>query len=425
MADTVKSTSAYIAHSAVPSQTRFTLNIDYIVQGCDGANLYDYCFQCVSTLILHFLNGGRLAVSTAESVARHACAVLEKEENVLELSEPIAVVGDTEGQLYDVAKIVATSSPTFKEHILFLGNYIGSGGFNCECALLVLFLKICFPTHVHLIRGNNETKVMTEVFKLKEECMKKYGPNLYHLLLTTFNALPLAATVSKKYFCVHGGLSPLIARIADIHAIDRFREVPIQGALCDLLWSDPHWDCDNPIDSDSTSFSQGKYFTPSSGHYDMNPTFTHNEYRGCGYLFNYACVKYFIMMNKLQCVIRAHGVQDEGFKIYRTLSHNNHPCMISIFSAPNYCDTFANMGVVLFISKSELHMRQLFCSPHPFVLHEHNALTWSLPFVAQCTHDILSDILQQTKRRASTSDVETVVILSSSRNVQCPHCLPE
>ena len=46
--------------------------------------------------------------------------------------------------------------------------------------------------------------------------------------------------------------------------IDRFREPPTQGLMCDILWSDPVED-----------FGQEK----------MNESFVHNHVRGCSYFF--------------------------------------------------------------------------------------------------------------------------------------------
>ena len=38
---------------------------------------------------------------------------------------------------------------------------------------------------------------------------------------------------------MHGGLSPRINSIDDIRKIDRKQEVPNEGPMCDLMWSDP------------------------------------------------------------------------------------------------------------------------------------------------------------------------------------------
>ncbi len=38
---------------------------------------------------------------------------------------------------------------------------------------------------------------------------------------------------------MHGGLSPSIQTLDQIRIIDRKQEVPHDGPMCDLLWSDP------------------------------------------------------------------------------------------------------------------------------------------------------------------------------------------
>ena len=52
--------------------------------------------------------------------------------------------------------------------------------------------------------------------------------------------MPLAAVVGNEYFCVHGGISPDIDTINDVHKITRYIDDPGEyGPFCDLLWSDP------------------------------------------------------------------------------------------------------------------------------------------------------------------------------------------
>ena len=50
-------------------------------------------------------------------------------------------------------------------------------------------------------------------------------------------------TLEFQIFCVHGGLSPYINTLDQIRAIDRKQEVPHDGPMCDLLWSDPESKC--------------------------------------------------------------------------------------------------------------------------------------------------------------------------------------
>ena len=54
-----------------------------------------------------------------------------------------------------------------------------------------------------------------------------------------------------------------------------------------------------------------------------------------------ACCK-FIENNKLLSIIRGHEVQDAGFKMYRKRSSTGFPALMTVFSAPNYCDYYKN-----------------------------------------------------------------------------------
>lgn len=63
--------------------------------------------------------------------------------------------------------------------------------------------------------------------------------NVWRYCTEIFDFLPLAAIIDEKIFCVHGGLSPSITTLDEIKVIDRKQEVPHDGAMCDLMWSDP------------------------------------------------------------------------------------------------------------------------------------------------------------------------------------------
>jgi serine/threonine-protein phosphatase 4 catalytic subunit len=70
--------------------------------------------------------------------------------------------------------------------------------------------------------------------------LRKYGSaNVWRFCTELFDYLPLAAIIDNTVFCVHGGLSPSISTIDEIKVIDRKQEVPHDGAMCDLMWSDP------------------------------------------------------------------------------------------------------------------------------------------------------------------------------------------
>jgi len=77
-----------------------------------------------------------------------------------------------------------------------------------------------------MLRGNHETRAMTEHFTFKEEVLQKYKDyDIYNLFLESFEAMPIAAIVNKDYLCVHGGISPDMVTVDEINRkVERFKE---------------------------------------------------------------------------------------------------------------------------------------------------------------------------------------------------------
>ena len=77
-----------------------------------------------------------------------------------------------------------------------------------------------------MLRGNHETRAMTEHFTFKEEVLQKYKDHeIYNLFLESFEAMPVAAIVNKDYLCVHGGISPDMVTVEEINRkVERFKE---------------------------------------------------------------------------------------------------------------------------------------------------------------------------------------------------------
>ena len=93
---------------------------------------------------------------------------------------------------------------------------------------------------MHLIRGNHESRQITLFYGFYEECVTKFGnPNVWKYCVDVFDYLSLSAIIDDKVFCVHGGLSPLVSQVDSIDILNRKVEVPHEGAMCELLWSDP------------------------------------------------------------------------------------------------------------------------------------------------------------------------------------------
>ena len=87
-----------------------------------------------------------------------------------------------------------------------------------------------------------------------------------------------------------------------IRVIDRFREIPHEGAMADLVWSDPISPSPSPSPSLQTSFQQDPLqdsnFT-DRGDFAVSP-------RGAGYVFGKEVTRRFLDMNGLDHIVRAH-----------------------------------------------------------------------------------------------------------------------
>ena len=123
---------------------------------------------------------------------------------------------------------------------MFQGDYVDRGYYSVETVSLLVSLKTRYPERVTLLRGNHESRQITQVYGFYDECVRKYGSgNVWKMFTDLFDYLPLTAVVENQIFCLHGGLSPSIDNLDAIRQLDRVQEVPHEGAMCDLLWSDP------------------------------------------------------------------------------------------------------------------------------------------------------------------------------------------
>jgi serine/threonine-protein phosphatase 2A catalytic subunit len=223
------------------------------------------------------------------------------------------VCGDIHGQFNDLLELFRIGGNCPDTNYLFMGDYVDRGYHSVETVTLLVALKIRYRDRITILRGNHESRQITQVYGFYDECLRKYGnANVWKHFTDLFDYLPLTAIVENQIFALHGGLSPTLDSLDHIRSLDRVQEVPHEGPMCDLLWSDPDDRCG----------------------WGISP-------RGAGYTFGQDISEQFNHANGLSLVSRAHQLVMEGYN----WCHEQN--VVTIFSAPNYCYRCGNMAAIM------------------------------------------------------------------------------
>ncbi|KAF0038439.1 hypothetical protein F2P81_008923 [Scophthalmus maximus] len=255
----------------------------------------------------------QLSEGQVKTLCEKAKEILTKESNVQEVRCPVTVCGDVHGQFHDLMELFKIGGKSPDTNYLFMGDYVDRGYYSVETVTLLVALKVRFRERITILRGNHESRQITQVYGFYDECLRKYGnANVWKYFTDLFDYLPLTALVDSQIFCLHGGLSPSIDTLDHIRALDRLQEVPHEGPMCDLLWSDPD----------------------DRGGWGISP-------RGAGYTFGQDISETFNHANRLTLVSRAHQLVMEGYN----WCHERN--VVTIFSAPNYCYRCGNQAAIM------------------------------------------------------------------------------
>lgn len=202
--------------------------------------------------------------------------------------------------------------------VLFLGDYVDRGKQSIETICLLMAFKVRYPENFFVLRGNHECSSINRIYGFYDECRRRYNVKLWKTFCDVFNCMPVAAIVDEKIFCTHGGLSPELTSMEQIRRIQRPTDVPDQGLLCDLLWSDPDGEIKGWGEND----------------------------RGVSFTFGGDIVARFLQRFDLDLVCRAHQVVEDGYSFFCDRR------LVTIFSAPNYCGEFDNAGAMMSVDET-------------------------------------------------------------------------
>ena len=334
----------------------------------------------------HLTREGKLEKADLLELINLFQAQIKSEPNILKIQDPVTVVGDIHGQFYDLLKLLEVGGSPETTKYLFLGDYVDRGAFSIECVLLLCAIKLNYKTTILMLRGNHECRQMTSFFNFKQECEIKYDLEVYDKIMETFDCLRISCLINEKFIAIHGGISPDIDKVLDITKINRFTEPPKTGPMCDMLWSDP-------VEKDEEA---------------LTVSWLENSTRGCSYVFGAKAATPFLTKNDILSIIRAHEAQLEGFKMYKWNNNVDFPSVITIFSAPNYCDVYNNKAAVISFKNNMVNIQQYNYSPHPFILPQFmNIFNWSIPFVSEKISEMLMHIIKKDPNLDDKDDGNT------------------
>lgn len=171
-----------------------------------------------------------LPENEVKALCDKAREILTSESNVQPVKCPVTVCGDIHGQFWDMMELFRIGGRPPDTNYLFMGDYVDRGLYSLETVTLLILLKVRFKDRITILRGNHESRQITQVYGFYDECLRKYGnANVWKYFTDLFDYLPLTALVENNIFCLHGGLSPSIDTLDQIRQLDRLQEVPHEG----------------------------------------------------------------------------------------------------------------------------------------------------------------------------------------------------
>lgn len=302
----------------------------------------------VDTIIEDLLGNVQIAqednIERVKWLCEQAEKLFKKDKPVLRLSSPITIVGDIHGQYDDLLRLFELGKyPDNDNPYLFLGDYVDRGPQGIQVVSLLFSYKIKFHDKFYLLRGNHEDRIPQQAYGFYDQCETNLNIETWEAINDCFDQLPVAAIIDEKIFCVHGGLSPSLNIYSNndkgltgkdlINDIDQqiqdayirpVTEIPDDGLICDLLWSDP------------LEYMSG-FFAGD---------------RGQGFEFGKDKVEKFLERTEMDIIVRAHQCVDSGYEYFADGK------LVTLFSAPNYMGTFKNTAAFINIGGKEVDLKQ-------------------------------------------------------------------
>lgn len=141
----------------------------------------------------------KLPEQQVKALCTAAKQIFETEGNVQPIASPVTVCGDIHGQFHDLLELFRIGGDAPDTNYLFMGDYVDRGYYSVETVSLLLALKVRYPRRITILRGNHESRQITQVYGFYDECIRKYGSaNVWAHFMDLFDYLPLSALIDGQ-----------------------------------------------------------------------------------------------------------------------------------------------------------------------------------------------------------------------------------
>ncbi|OBZ74484.1 Serine/threonine-protein phosphatase 6 catalytic subunit [Grifola frondosa] len=178
--------------------------------------------------IEQLMNCQHLLEADMKVLCERVRSILLEESNIQPVSSPVTICGDIHGQFWDLLELLRKGGEVPETSYIFMGDFVDRGHYSLETVSLLLVLKAKYPDKVTLLRGNHESRQITQMNVNRNTAALLCGRPVAVFRL-------LESSCNGETLCVHGGLSPDIATLDQIRVLSRAQEIPHEGAFCDLM----------------------------------------------------------------------------------------------------------------------------------------------------------------------------------------------
>ena len=113
----------------------------------------------VDTCLATLRAGECVSEQELRQLCQYVSELLMEESNVQPVLSPVTIVGDLHGQFFDLLNLLQVGGWPPHTSYVFLGDFVDRGHNSVETLSLLLCLKLKYPGHVTLLRGNHEVSL--------------------------------------------------------------------------------------------------------------------------------------------------------------------------------------------------------------------------------------------------------------------------